>query len=157
MEIRTVKPGEIIVKDRSRKDLGDLSALATSIDEIGLLHPPVVTAGLVLVAGERRLEAVKLLGWQEVPVTVAATWSEVEKALYAERDENTCRKDLLPSEAVAIGARIEEIERPKAEARQAEHGGTAPGICVSAEEHRRCQRRSDGCDRRPWRATLPGG
>jgi len=39
MEIRTVKPGEIIVKDRSRKDLGDLEALATSIDEIETTVP----------------------------------------------------------------------------------------------------------------------
>lgn len=118
MEIRAVKPGEIIVKDRSRKDLGDLSALATSIDEIGLLHPPVVTAGLVLVAGERRLEAIKILGWDELPVNVARNLAEATQLLQAERDENTCRKDLSPSEAVAIGERIESVLRPQAEARR---------------------------------------
>ena len=33
----------------------------------------------------------------------------------AEGDENTCRKDLLPSEAVALGMQLEKLEQPKAE------------------------------------------
>lgn len=127
MEIRTVKPGEIIVKDRSRKDLGDLSALATSIDEIGLLHPPVVTAGLVLVAGERRLEAIKILDWPTMPVHVAGNLEEATQLLQAERDENTCRKDLSPSEGVAIGVRLEALFRPAAEERKAD-GQVAGGL-----------------------------
>ena len=36
----------------------------------------------------------------------------------AERDENTCRKDLLPTEAVALGAAIEAIETKAAKERQ---------------------------------------
>jgi len=50
-------------------------------------------------------------------VTVAETLTDVLIALQAERDENTCRKELAPTEAVAIGERIEAIERPKAEER----------------------------------------
>jgi hypothetical protein len=45
----------------------------------------------------------------------------------AERDENTCRKDLLPTEAVALGAAIEAVEKGAAKERQREHGKTAPG------------------------------
>jgi len=37
----------------------------------------------------------------------------------AERDENTCRKDLLPTEAVALGAAIEAVESKAAKQRQA--------------------------------------
>ncbi len=36
-------------------------------------------------------------------------------------------KDSTPSEAVSLGLRIEELERPRAKERQKEHGGTAPG------------------------------
>lgn len=44
-----------------------------------------------------------------------------------ERDENTCRLDFTPEEAVLCGRAIEELERPKAKERQRKHGGTAPG------------------------------
>jgi 16S rRNA G966 N2-methylase RsmD len=70
------------------------------------------------VAGQRRLEAVKILGWVEVPVSVAETLQEATSLLQAERDENTCRKDLLPSETVALGAMLEDVFRPAAKARE---------------------------------------
>lgn len=124
--MRTVPVSAVVIGERCRKDLGDLNALAASIDAVGLLHPPVVTEDLQLVVGERRLEAVKLLGWDDVPVTVAVNMADVQRALYAERDENTCRKDLSPSEAVAIGVLIEEIERPAAEAREKAGVATEP-------------------------------
>jgi len=37
--------------------------------------------------------------------------------LKAERDENTCRKDLSPLEAVAIGKELEKFIKPEAEKR----------------------------------------
>ena len=61
---------QIQIGFRYRKDLGDLRALADSIAEVGLLHPVVVTPEGRLIAGQRRLEACRLLGWTEVPVTV---------------------------------------------------------------------------------------
>ena len=54
--------GSIKVKARYRKDLGDIDSLAQSINEIGLLHPVVITADGRLIAGQRRLEACKSLG-----------------------------------------------------------------------------------------------
>ena len=48
-------------------------------------------------------------------------------ALKAERDENTCRKDFCPSEAVGLGERLEKLLKPEAEKRKKEHGDTAPG------------------------------
>ena len=50
--------------------MGDIDALAQSIEEIGLLHPVVVTQHGRLLASQRRLEACKLLGWDTIPVTV---------------------------------------------------------------------------------------
>lgn len=110
----------IAVGDRHRSDLGDLRSLADSILANGLLHPIVVTADGTLVAGQRRMEACRLLGWREVPVTVV----DVDDLLLAERDENQERKDFTPTEAVAIGRLIEERERPKAQER-AEQGRLA--------------------------------
>lgn len=118
---------KIAIGSRSRRDLGDLHGLADSIQAVGLLHPPVVTPDLCLIAGERRLEAMKILGWDKTPVRIAEDLSEALQILRAERDENTCRKGLNPSEAVDQGARIEAVEKPKAEERQREHGRTAPG------------------------------
>ena len=60
---------EIQIGFRYRKDLGDLRSLADSIAEVGLLHPVVVTPEGRLIAGQRRLEACRLLGWDDVPVT----------------------------------------------------------------------------------------
>lgn len=116
--MQTVPIDSIVVADRCRKNLGDVRALADSIKAVGLLHLPVVTGDRKLVAGERRLAAMRLLGWTETPVHEVATLAEAADLLRAERDENTCRKDLSPSEAVAIGERIESVLRPEAEARR---------------------------------------
>lgn len=113
----------IKIGKRHRKDLGDIPALAASIEELGLLHAIVVDDDLRLVCGRRRVAACKHLGWESVPVRVVS----LDKLLLAERDENTIRKDFLPSEAVAIGEALEVYERKKAKERQREHGGTAPG------------------------------
>jgi N6-adenosine-specific RNA methylase IME4 len=112
----------IIIRDRHRKDMGDLQALADSNADVGLLHPVVITPDNVLVSGERRLEAVKSLEWSEVPVHVVATLEGACRLLKAERDENTCRKDFTPSEAVAMGKSIEDVERAAAAERQKEAG-----------------------------------
>lgn len=104
---------DIAIGDRVRKDMGDLQGLADSIRRHGLLHPVVLKKDNSLVAGHRRIEAAKLLGWSEI----AASVIDVDDLLSAERDENTERKDFTPTEAVAIGRLIEEQERPKAQER----------------------------------------
>jgi N6-adenosine-specific RNA methylase IME4/ParB-like chromosome segregation protein Spo0J len=109
---------DIQVGFRYRKDLGDLRTLADSIGEVGLLHPVVVTPEGRLIAGQRRLGACRLLGWPEVPVTVV----DLYQAARGEAHENFVRKDLLPSEIVALKRAIEPLERREARARQ---GGRA--------------------------------
>ncbi len=116
---------EIVVVDRHRKDLGDLDQLAESIRRVGLLQPVVVvpnTPGFRLVAGQRRLEAVRRLGWLEVRVVVATSLADTLALVRAEQAENVCRKDFTPSEAVAIGRTLEDLERPKASARMRADG-----------------------------------
>ena len=108
---------DIVCEGRHRTDQGDLRALAESIDTIGLIHPVVVTPECRLVAGGRRLAAVKSLGWDTIPVTVIHTLADATDALMAERDENTCRKDFTPTEAAAMRAAVAEAIRPLAEGR----------------------------------------
>ena len=112
------KLDKIKIGKRHRKDLGDIPALAASIAELGLLHAIVVDDDMRLVCGRRRLAACKHLEWESVPVRVVS----LPALLLAERDENTIRKDFLPSEAVAIGGALEVYERKKAKERQREGG-----------------------------------
>ena len=117
---------QVIVGDRHRKELGDIDALAQSILSVGLLHPIVVTERHRLVAGHRRFEAWQQIHGTKVPIP-AHVVDSVDSArlhLMAERDENTCRKDFAPSEAVALGLALEAIEKPRAEER--EKAGKAP-------------------------------
>ena len=116
------------IVDRHRRDLGDLDELAMSILEVGLIQPIVVNAGLRLIAGQRRLLACQLLGWGDIPAVVTTRLVDAADLLKAERDENTCRKSMAPSELIALGLELEELEKPKARQRMAEAGrSAAPG------------------------------
>ena len=59
-----------IISHCYRQDLGDIQGLAASIREFGLLRPVLLTRDNRLLAGLRRLEACKLLGWKTIPVIV---------------------------------------------------------------------------------------
>jgi ParB-like chromosome segregation protein Spo0J len=104
---------EIRLGRRHRQEIGDLEALMDSIEELGLLHPVVVTSDGVLVAGMRRIEACKRLCRETVPVRVLDT----DRLVQAEHDENELRKDFTPSERVAIGRALEPKEKEAAKER----------------------------------------
>jgi ParB-like chromosome segregation protein Spo0J len=127
---------DIIVEGRHRADLGDIKSLAASIADIGLIQPVVVTPDRQLVAGQRRLAAVKSLGWETVPVVVIHTLADAADRLVAERDENTCRKDFTASEMVALGRKLEELERPKASERQGTRTDLTCGPTEPQVKHR---------------------
>jgi N6-adenosine-specific RNA methylase IME4/ParB-like chromosome segregation protein Spo0J len=109
-----MKIDRIQVGFRYRKDLGNLRSLAQSIEEVGLLHPVVVTPEGLLIAGQRRLEACRSLGWSDIPVNVV----DLYQAARGEAHENFVRKNLLPSEIVALKRAIEPLERREARERQ---------------------------------------
>ena len=112
----------IIVSDRHRKDLGDIDGLAASIADVGLINPISITWDYDLIAGERRLAAVRQLGWDEVPVRALAGLDDAAADLRAERDENTCRKAMTASEDYALGKELEAMKRPAAEQAQRDAG-----------------------------------
>lgn len=84
---------EIKRDDRQRKELKGIDELASSISKIGLIHAPVISRSNVLIAGERRLTAMKLLGWESCPVQYADTVDDEELHLI-ELEENIKRVDL---------------------------------------------------------------
>lgn len=106
------------VGDRARKDLGDLTDLMESIQSVGLLHPLVVDGQMQLIAGQRRLEALRKLGYPTVEVRTAKRVKDAALFLTAERDENTCRKAMTATELKVLTEAIIEIERPAAAERQ---------------------------------------
>lgn len=119
---------DVKVSNRYRKDLGDIASLAASIKEIGLLNPITVTYDGELIAGQRRVEAFKLLGYEEIPAIAVKDLSTAVKWLTAERDENEERKEMTVSERVALGQALEELERPRAERRRREAASRAGKI-----------------------------
>ena len=73
---------DVIVEERIRKDLGDIQGLAKNIREIGLLNPITVRKvkdGYKLLAGHRRLQACKSLGWKEIPARILRAREIAEK------------------------------------------------------------------------------
>ena len=114
---RTVE--SIIVGNRHRTDLGDLTALAESIARDGLLQPLTVTIDGVLVCGARRLAAIKLLGWRTVNVWVRSGITGRLGHLLAEQDDNMLHKDLTPSEKTALYRELKTLMAEDAARRQA--------------------------------------
>jgi ParB/RepB/Spo0J family partition protein len=89
---------DIEIGERRREDLGDIAALAASIERYGLLHPPVVERGRkALVAGWRRIKACQLLGWTHIEVRWYDDLTDAERQPI-ELEENVRRKDLTPAE-----------------------------------------------------------
>lgn len=117
MEHTIIPIDSIIISSRIRKSLGNLQSLADNIREIGLLSPIVVNEEYQLLAGERRLEACKLLGWTEVDVSIIST-VDAEAEIAIEISENNMRKDFTREELINAGISLERIEAIKAKDRK---------------------------------------
>lgn len=78
---------------RQRRELHGIPELAESIKRTGLIHPPVILRTGELIAGERRWNAMKLLGWTHMPIQYADELSEVELHVI-ELEENVRREDV---------------------------------------------------------------
>ena len=85
----------------------------------------------------KRLAAACAAGLTSVPVFRVSTLDDALSHLTAERDENTCRKGFTPGEAVALGERLEALERPKAAERQGRPGKKRTEHSGKLPEHKR--------------------
>lgn len=92
-----VRVSEIHVKDRIRQSAGEISELAESIKKYGLLQPILIDVNNNLIAGYRRLLAVKSLGWEYIEVKVIDVKNPKERILL-EMEENKFREDFTKEE-----------------------------------------------------------
>jgi ParB family chromosome partitioning protein len=88
---------EIVIKRRIRQDLGDISKLMESLKAYALMNPILINSSRELIAGRRRLEAAKRLGW---------------KKLEMEIDENLLRRNLSAVELAEGMSRLEKLKNP---------------------------------------------
>ena len=123
----TVTPGHIELErsidsirigSRHRTDLGDIDALAASIERQGLLQPITVTPDGTLVCGARRLAALRKLGVRKLNVWVRSGISDQLAQLLAERDENALHKAFDPTEAAALYREVKMLLAEDAQRRQ---------------------------------------
>jgi ParB family chromosome partitioning protein len=95
-------------KRPARRFMGDIDALADSMQEYGLQQPISVRAQgdrFVLTSGLRRLTAARLLGWESIPAFVRTV--SADQAYVLDLIENLQRQDLTPEEeADALGELI---------------------------------------------------
>lgn len=110
MRVKKIPIAIIIVdrEGRQRDRIDDLKSLMESIKQNGLIQPIVVQAlppirdksDYLLIAGERRLEACRLLGWKEISCRLMSDLSPRELKVI-ELEENVKRKNLSWKEKVA--------------------------------------------------------
>ena len=123
---------EIKLGKRFRNDFGDIESLAKSIDQYGLIHPPVVTESKDLVAGERRVLACKHLKWEEIDVRLIEDLSELEKR-EIELEENIHRKQFTWQEEVKAKEEIHRIKQDQYGPRVKGHDSDGWGIKDTAQ------------------------
>lgn len=129
----TVPISSIIIDraSRQRRDLTGIEELAESISRVGLIHAPVITRDSVLIAGERRIEAMKSLGWTE---TVIQFSDEIDpETLHSiELEENIKRVDMTWQDRALAVAKFHEIRQGQDPEWGQRETGPALGISQAA-------------------------
>jgi len=102
---------DIKVKRRVRQKPEEIESLMDSMRRYGLLNPITVNSRYVLIAGQRRLEAAKKLGWHTINAIVLESTDRISE-LEIEIEENTQRSDFTDTELMAAYARLEKLRNP---------------------------------------------
>lgn len=97
---------KIKARKRVRKDIGSIQELKESMRRRGLISPITVTKKFELLAGFRRLQAARELGWKEIECMVVSPANRLEK-FEIEVDENVVRKNFTSEEL----DRVEELRK----------------------------------------------
>jgi len=92
---RNVPISSIIIDrdNRQRRELKNIEELASSIRQIGLINAVVINDAMELIAGERRLEACRSLGWDTIPTQTREDLTAHQLQLL-ELEENIKRMEL---------------------------------------------------------------
>ena len=109
--IEDVKTSSVRKSLNTRSEIIDASGLANSINQQGLLQPIIVRpneGSFQIVAGTRRFEACKLLGWKKIPCHVVEL--DDREAFEASLIENIQRQTLNPiDEAEAFKTYVDDF------------------------------------------------
>lgn len=97
---------------RIREDLDEdsLTELMASMANVGQITPVVVTRGLALIAGRRRLEAARRLGWTSIRCEYFEEMSLLNRKI-VEFDENDKRHQLTWQESARAIKEIHELQK----------------------------------------------
>jgi len=82
-----------------------------SMRKYGLLQPIVIDSENTLLAGYRRLEAARQLGWKTIPVVVVNRTENLDRA-EIELEENVQRKDFSLEELSEASIALEKLRNP---------------------------------------------
>ncbi len=102
---------DIKVKKRVRKDLGSLENLKDSLRRYGLLNPITLNSKYQLIAGERRLEAAKAIGWTSINANIIDNLTPLSQ-LEMELEENNQRKEFTDEELLEGYKRLARLRNP---------------------------------------------
>ena len=109
-----------IKETQAQRTHGEIESLKQSIKEVGLINPITINKAKKLLAGRRRFQAVKELGWKEVDCRILPSEDALSDFKIA-IEENLKRKPLEDSEVRSAIAQYDELKR-KIEG-SAPHGG----------------------------------
>jgi ParB family chromosome partitioning protein len=101
----------IVVRRRIRRELGDVEGLMDSLRKHGQLSSVLINRRHELVAGFRRLEAARRLGWRSINAEFVDAESE-EESLELEIEENVQRRELSPDELSDGLNRLDRLRNP---------------------------------------------
>lgn len=126
-----IRVDKVKIGERLRADYGDISALATSIQRYGLLHPIVIDEKDNLIAGERRLKAHIKLGKKEIEYKRFSELNDVDKK-EIELEENIQRKQLDWQELVLAKLSLHELRQELYGTKTGHTGGGGWGLSDTA-------------------------
>ena len=91
--------------------MGDITILAESLKHHGQISPIVISKKNVLIAGGRRLEAAKRLGWRTINAVILENSTELSR-LELEIEENTQRRDFSMDELADATKKLYRMQNP---------------------------------------------
>lgn len=106
---------KIKTKKRIRKDNLDIAPLAESMQRIGLITPITIDQNSTLIAGQRRLEVAKSLGWETITANVIQIENnEQAKAILFEMEieENIQRKQFCDEDLLKAKNHLNKLQNP---------------------------------------------
>lgn len=101
----------IKIRKRVRKENRDIDLLAESLAEHGLLNPILLNHDYELIAGFRRLDAAKKLGWETIAATIIDVPNKIAR-LELELEENVQRLDFTNEELLDGFAILDKLKNP---------------------------------------------